>query len=518
MRLDKKDFFHQATMRICGDLNIEIAMQRCLNYLKKVMPVSGMSLHLLNHALNTVRTIAHISLSSDSPKFDRIITLPEEAKEIIVSKWIKIQTHDVVVFNKPEADPVTKTMSHLVKNPNSSVMVMRLRMEDNRFGVLAIYVEEKDQYTTEHTRLLSLLHDPFAIAMSNALKHEEVLNLKDMLVDDVQYLHQELLRISGDELVGKDGGLKGVMEMVQQVAPLDSPVLLLGETGVGKEVIANVIHYSSERKSGPFIKVNCGAIPESLIDSELFGHEKGAFTGATAQKRGRFERANNGTILLDEIGELPLNAQVRLLRVLQNREIERVGGTATIPINARIISATQRNLEEMIKQGRFREDLWFRLNVFPIIIPPLRQRNDDISALIHHFVDRKSKEMKAHTPPTISPGAISRLRSYYWPGNVRELENVVERALILYRGKDKRSPLTFDHFVFQQAKNKIGSTPEQNNEAVTLDEVVSLHIKRTLNSTNGKIEGMGGAAELLRIKPSTLRARMKKLGVQRKQK
>ncbi len=226
MRLDKKDFFHQATIRICGDLNIEIALQRCIKYLKEVIPVSGMSLHLLDHTLNTVKTIAHISLSSDSPKFDKTITLPEEAKEIILSRWIKIQTHDVVVFNKPETDPVTKTMSHLVKNPNSSVMVMRLRMEDNRLGLLAMYVEKKDQYTTEHTTLLSLLHDPFAIAMSNALKHEEVLNLKDMLVDDVQYLHRELLRISGDELVGKDGGLKGVMEMVRQGAgtiPLDLP-------------------------------------------------------------------------------------------------------------------------------------------------------------------------------------------------------------------------------------------------------------------------------------------------------
>ncbi len=518
MRLDKKDFFHQATMRICGDLNIDIAMKRCLKYLMKFMPASGISLHLIDRALNTVRTVAHISLSNDSPKLERSIPLPEEAKASIVSKWLKIETYDVVVFNQSETDPVTKTMSHLVNNPDSSVMVLRLRMEDNRFGVFAIYAEGKNQYTTEHTRLLSLLHDPFAIAMSNALKHEEVLNLKDMLVDDVQYLHQELLRISGNELVGKDGGLKGVMEMVHQVAPLQSPVLLLGETGVGKEVIANVIHHSSQRKNGPFIKVNCGAIPESLIDSELFGHEKGAFTGAATQKRGRFERANNGTILLDEIGELPLNVQVRLLRVLQNREIERVGGTATIPINARIISATQRNLEKMIKQGKFREDLWFRLNVFPIMIPPLRQRVDDISALIHHFVDRKSKEMKLHTPPNISPGAINRLRSYHWPGNVRELENVVERALILYQGKDKSSPLTFDHFVFQQTEEKIGIIPGQNDEAITLDEAVSLHIIRTLKATNGKIDGMGGAAELLRINPSTLRAKMKKLGIQRKQK
>ena len=216
-----------------------------------------------------------------------------------------------------------------------------------------------------------------------------------MLADDNRYLYDELRSVSGDEIIGSDFGLKTVMEMVRQVAPLDSPVLLLGETGTGKEVIANAIHYSSPRKDGPFIKVNCGAIPETLLDSELFGHEKGAFTGAISQKRGRFERADKGTIFLDEIGELPLQAQVRLLSVLQTREIERVGGTSPIPVDIRIISATHRDLEEMIASRRFREDLWFRLNVFPITIPPLRQRREDIPALLHHLMERKSRELSS---------------------------------------------------------------------------------------------------------------------------
>ena len=230
---------------------------------------------------------------------------------------------------------------------------------------LGLIADGLNQYTDEHARLLRLLHEPFAIAMSNALKHQEVIRFKDMLADDNRYLFDELRSVSGDEIIGSDFGLKAVMEMVQQVAPLDSPVLLLGETGTGKEVIANAIHYSSPRKDGPFIKVNCGAIPETLLDSELFGHEKGAFTGAISQRRGRFERADKGTIFLDEIGELPSQAQVRLLHVLQKKEIERVGGTSSIPVDIRIISATHRNLEEMIASGRFREDLWFRLNVFP---------------------------------------------------------------------------------------------------------------------------------------------------------
>ena len=219
--------------------------------------------------------------------------------------------------------------------------------------------------------------------------------------------------------------------MVNRVAEHDSPVLLLGETGVGKDVIANAIHYSSSRSDGAFITVNCGAIPASLLDSELFGHEKGAFTGALAQKRGRFERADKGTIFLEEVGELTPEAQVRLLRVLQNREIERVGGTQTIPVDIRIIAATNRDLEEMTAGNLFREDLWFRLNVFPIVIPPLRARKSDIPALVDHFLGKKAESLKLPHIPELASGAMDQLLSYPWPSNVRELENVVERALIL---------------------------------------------------------------------------------------
>ena len=348
MTSDRKDFFRQATMRICGNLDIETAMGSCLAYLETVLPVTGMALHLFDRDFASVRTIAQVTHYEDKPTVDKIVHLPEDARDILKNKWARMQTRDVMIINRPELDPVTRKMTQVVKKPDTSIMVMRLRIEDKRLGALVMYVDKKGRYQEKHADLLSQLHDPFAIAMSNALKHEEVLNLKDMLADDVQYLHQELLRITGDELVGKAGGLKGVMEMVRQVAPLNSPVLLLGETGVGKEVIANVIHYSSQRKEGPFIKVNCGAIPETLMDSELFGHEKGAFTGAVSEKRGRFGRAHKGTIMLDEIGELPLQAQVRLLRVLQSKEIERVGGSTTIPIDVRIISATQRNLEHMV--------------------------------------------------------------------------------------------------------------------------------------------------------------------------
>lgn len=270
---------------------------------------------------------------------------------------------------------------------------MELEIEGKRLGTFAILAEGKARFTKAHVHMVSLLRGPFAIAMSNALRYKEVVKLKDIVDAENRELNRELQRFSGDEIVGAEYGLKTTMEMVRQVAPLSSPVLLLGETGVGKEVVANAIHYTSSSRSGPFIKVNCGAILENLLDSELFGHERGAFTGAIAQKRGRFERADKGSIFLDEIGELPLQAQVRLLRVLQHKEIERVGGTKSIPVDVRIIAATHRDMEEMVRSGAFREDLWFRLDVFPIMIPPLRRRKEDIPALVHYFVERKSKDL-----------------------------------------------------------------------------------------------------------------------------
>jgi transcriptional regulator with GAF, ATPase, and Fis domain len=250
------------------------------------------------------------------------------------------------------------------------------------------------------------------------------------------------------------------------------------------------------------------------MDSELFGHEKGAFTGAQTQKRGRFERADRGTIFLDEIGELPPNAQVRMLRVFQNKEIERVGGSEMIPVDIRIIAATNRNLEEMVHLKLFREDLWFRLNVFPIRIPPVRERLNDIPELVNHFIFRKSKELKLHDPPVVARETIDPLMTYHWPGNVRELENVVERSLILHRG----GLLKFESF--NPTPNKYAElvSPDRNNisedaPTMELDRVVAAHIRRVLKITKGKLHGTGGAAELLKINPSTLRNRMDKLGI-----
>ena len=416
---------------------------------------------------------------------------------------------EVMIVDDPNTHPALKHTFHHSGLLNPSIMVARLIVENKYLGALTIMAEGGGRYTNGHLHLLSLMREPASIALSNSLRYIEVLKLKELLADDNRYLHRELSRQCGEEIVGADFGLKGVMDLVRHVAPLNSPVLLYGETGTGKEVIARAIHNLSQRSGGPFIKVNCGAIPESLIDSELFGHERGAFTGALSQKRGRFERAHGGTIFLDEIGELSPEAQVRLLRVLQEKEIDRVGGTQSIAVDIRVIAATHRNLQSMIRRNRFREDLFFRLQVFPIFIPPLVERKGDIPALVQHFIRRKSREMGLEDVPSLAEDAFEHLGSYHWPGNVRELENAVERAIILSRDRS----LTFDYLAISPGKNNLNFRNPEAENTHTLDAVMRNQIKIALEKTDGVISGDRGAAKQLGIHPSTLRARMRKMGI-----
>ena len=424
-------------------------------------------------------------------------------------RQVKENPDPFFLINKSDENPIARDLLKALGQPLSSILGISLAIGGQFVGAVILTAAGSDRFNAHHANLFATLKEPFFVAMSNALKHREVLKLKDLLADDNRFLQGELRRMSGDEIVGANFGLKPVMYKVQQVATLDSPVLILGETGTGKDVIANAIHYASARSDGPFVSVNCGAIPDSLIDSELFGHEKGAFTGALSQKRGRFERAHQGTIFLDEIGELPPAAQVRLLRVLQSREIERVGGAKTISLDIRIIAATNRNLEKMVEEGGFREDLWFRLNVFPISIPPLRHRTGDLPALVRHFIERKAKELKLKDTPDLGVGAIDTLMAYNWPGNVRELENVIERALILHPD----GPLQFEDLGSSLVKPTVAATRQVDGETLELDAVVRRHIEGVLKQTGGKIHGPGGAGELLGVNPNTLRYRMKKLGI-----
>ena len=504
--MDENDFFRQAALRICGNLEIEEAMFSTLQFLRQAMPVNKMALEHYDEGLDSMRSIA-IANPKEGKRVNLLTPLSAEAQQQAKRKYL-LKLRKVYLFEDPKTEKLAQEMLQFHGFTATSLMVLTLESGGRMLGTLALASEGDELFSQKHADLLSLLSEPFAIAMSNTLKHREVLKLKDLLADDNRYLHGELRSLSGDEIIGANFGLRDVMYKVQQVATLDSPVLLLGETGVGKDVIANAIHYSSSRSNGPFVSVNCGAIPDTLIDSELFGHEKGAFTGALSQKRGRFERADKGTIFLDEIGELPLQAQVRLLKVLQSKEIERVGGVKTISLDIRIIAATNRNLEEMVKLHQFREDLWFRLNVFPIWIPPLRERKADIPSLLQHFISLKARELKLPTIPTLSSGAIDPLMEYHWPGNVRELENVIERALIL----KPTGPLTFEHLNPGQPKKTL-ELQGQGEETGNLDEVISRHIRRVLSKTKGRINGSDGAAAFLGINPSTLRNRMKKLGI-----
>ena len=507
---DDMSFFHQATIKICGTLDIDKAMRDCTAYLEDHLPLDGLMLSTYEPERGAIRILA---MDATVPTATWTPTQPTYLSSEARS-YLQALGDDVFLYRKSETDPIASELNGPLGITPGSQIIMPLKADKKKLGVVLAFSMHSDIFDHRHVRLMKLLHDPFAIALSNVLRHREVLRLKNLLAEENRYLQQELCHISGDEIVGARQGLKDVMEMVQQVAPLNSHVMLTGETGVGKEVIANAIHYASPRREGPLVKVNCGAMPESLIDSELFGHEKGAFTGAIRSKRGRFERAHGGTLFLDEVGELPAAAQIRLLRVLQDGRIERIGGRDPIEVDVRIVAATHRNLSGMVRGGRFREDLWFRLNVFPIHIPPLRQRKSDIPALVHHFIDRKRKTFNLTDYPVLAPGAMEKLTAYAWPGNVRELENMVERALIRYHSRSETHFLRFDDLTTDLLDPPAPSRVDENlGRLPSLDEAMRQHIEKVLRSTNGRIQGENGAAAILDIHASTLRSRMQKLGM-----
>lgn len=352
--------------------------------------------------------------------------------------------------------------------------------------------------------------EPIAAGLVQARRLEELAVLRDAAEADNRALLSRLSRHAiVESVVGETGGLREVMMRVEQVAPTDAPVLLLGETGSGKEVIARALHERSRRASGPLVRVNCGAIAPELIDSELFGHERGSFTGAVAHRRGWFERAHGGTLLLDEVGELPLAAQVRLLRVLQDGSLHRVGAEQATHVDVRIVAATHRDLPKMVEQGTFREDLWYRLSIFPLRLPALRERREDIPSLAAHFAAKVGERLSG-TPLLPTRDDVQRLIAYPWPGNVRELAAVIERAAILGHGRRLDVATALGVAVGANVAEP-ASAPRRADES--LDAVVADHIRAVLVATNGQIEGPDGAAVRLGVNPHTLRSRMRKLGI-----
>jgi formate hydrogenlyase transcriptional activator len=345
-----------------------------------------------------------------------------------------------------------------------------------------------------------------AIALENAFAYREIADLKDRLAQENLYLEDEIRsELNFEEIVGTSAALRRVLQQVETVAPTDSTVLIYGETGTGKELIARAIHDRSSRRPNAFVKLNCAAIPTGLLESELFGHERGAFTGAVSQRIGRFELANRGSVFLDEIGEIPLELQPKLLRVLQEREFERLGSGRTLRTDARLIAATNRDLAAMVREQKFRPDLFYRLNVFPVEVPPLRDRPEDIPLLVRHFVEQFSRRMNK-TVDTIPSETMSAMARYHWPGNIRELQNLIERAVILSPGPVLKVPI---------ADLKAVPALAGARHIETLEDGERRHILAALNAANWVVGGPKGAAVLLALKRSTLQARMEKLGIRR---
>lgn len=411
------------------------------------------------------------------------------------------------------------------------VIALCLTVERRPVGLALLQVEPGSEVRAEHLASLFPVQAPLGVAFENDQRLHELSRMRAALEADREALLSRLHRREISEaVIGATAGLSPVMDRVHQVAPTDAPVLILGETGSGKEVIARAIHAESRRAQGPVVRINCGAMPPELIDSELFGHERGAFTGASAQRKGWFERADGGTLFLDEIGELPLAAQVRLLRVLQDGTLERVGGHQTISVDVRVVAATHRQLESMVASGTFREDLWYRLSVFPIRLPALRERLEDLPALAEYFAERAGRRLGgAGLAPT--PADLLLLERYPWPGNVRELGAVIERAAILGSGKRLEVAAALGATSVPPRGPSMVPGPERSapnghghdhvppgssataGRLPTLDEAMANHIRKALAACEGRIEGSTGAAHLLGINPHTLRARMRKLKI-----
>ena len=429
---------------------------------------------------------------------------PEQA----MTQWVYEHQRPLVIpfLERETRFPCTRTLieQHVIR----SLCALPLTTAHRRIGSLVTGSVKPDAYADEEdVEFLRQFANQIAITVENALAYGEIQELKDKLAKENLYLEDEVRsELNFSEIVGKSVALRRVLMHVEIVAPTDSTVLIHGETGTGKELIARAIHTLSPRRSNAFVKLNCAAIPTGLLESELFGHEKGAFTGAIAQRIGRFELADRGTVFLDEVGEVPLDLQTKLLRVLQEREFERLGSTRTLRTDTRLIAATNRDLSAMVEQQKFRSDLFYRLNVFPVRVPPLRERAEDIPLLVRHFVQHFARRMNRNIE-TIPSETMEALSRYSWPGNIRELENLIERAVILSPGPVLRVPLT---------ELNSRTTPGQvNGKHRTLEEAERAHILATLKETRWVLSGPNGAAIRLGMNRSTLQFRMKKLSIVR---
>ena len=503
------------TTRITSNLDLREVLRAISANFRELMRCDGAGVWLPGEGAGTFKLYAFDApVSKGFAKEEVIITLPEDDPARRAFETMKPMVATVDEIGWPGGgEGYRLAAAESVKSACFIPLVNRGRA----LGDLMIVRLTEGTFTAEDVDFLSQAAGQIAIAIENALAYREISELKDKLAQEKLYLEEEIRsEMNFAEIVGKSSALRKVLKRVETVAPTDSTVLIYGETGAGKELIARAIHDLSPRKSKAFVKLNCAAIPTGLLESELFGHERGAFTGAIAQRIGRFEVAHGGTIFLDEIGEIPLELQTKLLRVLQEREFERLGSSRTLRTDARLIAATNRDLEAMVAEQKFRSDLFFRLNVFPIQVPPLRERHGDIPLLVRHFAQQFSKRMNK-TIDTISSATMDALSRYHWPGNIRELQNVIERAVITSTGPVLKVDVADLKISKPSSPAEKGSAQGSTNGGLrdTLEETERQQILKALKQSNWVVAGPKGAAAKLGMKRSTLQLRMSKLGISR---
>jgi transcriptional regulator with GAF, ATPase, and Fis domain len=498
-----KDAFKECLSRIFSSEDLRTKIQTLYSYFQTYFPLDYLSIVIYDAKQHLMKYRVH---SSDVGIVlgDEIIRFSEDTKKEAHS-MIDRSLRTLYIPNGQKYPPVKEFQSYVGMDQPESVLMHSVEIAHQEYSILSLLAWGEDRYYQKNIHLMNALSEMTDNAMRHIYSQVIIARLRERLASENWNLWKRMAQIAAEGTVG----LNDVMSSINKVAKLDTPVLLIGETGVGKELMANTIHRLSSRSEGPFVSINCGALTETLLDSELFGHEKGAFTGASTMRKGFFEQANGGTIFFDEVSELSLQAQVKLLRVLQDMTFQRVGGQRAISVDVRVIAATNRDIAQMVKDREFRKDLWFRLNAFPITIPPLRERTQDIPVLAEYFAKRLSVEMNLPYRYRFAPHAMEQLQRYDWPGNARELENVIEKALIISRG----APLSFPHLDFIIPEMPPISPVVDNDEVLTMNEIMIRHITKVLKITDGRIEGRKGAAEMLGMNSSTLRARMKKLGI-----
>ena len=492
----------ELSVSVLPGLKIQQMLHAVASSMQRIVAHDYASITLLDQSKNVLHSYI-LSAAGDSGPEMELSVAPESSPEAAV-----LHTHEALFLPSLQDSSFPQdALRHALSSGIHAAWWLPLVHEGRVAGALCIGV--RNPKTLEHVSRHTLTQMAAQIALTiqgiNAARQLSAQTQK--LKEEKRYLEEELrTEYSFEEIVGNGESLRRVLKQVETVAPTDATTLILGETGTGKELIARAIHNLSARDGHTFVKVNCSSIPTGLLESELFGHEKGAFTGAIQQRIGRLELAHQGTLFLDEIGDLPLDLQPKLLRALQEKEIERLGGRRTIPVDFRLLAATHRDLARMVKDGQFRSDLYYRLKVFPILLPPLRQRREDIPVLVNYFVAKHARRMNKHIEEIPEP-VMSALVRWHWPGNIRELENFLERAVILTRGPLLRAPLS------ELQELNIETDEPQS----TLEAAERAHILQVLRDCDGVIAGAGGAAERLGLKRTTLNSRMKKLGIERRE-